>query len=180
MAVTALYRLRSGEVGKISLKGQPFSDRNPAYWGVVTDPILPDGSVVRVSLPDGTLGPMRVLGVAKHYVGIGQEIRNATQAEIDTYAAAAAEDEQRQDADRVGQLFETHPQWRKVFKALIKRILAVTNAHAKQHNALRAQIAAATNLANLQQRVAANTADLPTPTLAQALVALRSDISKDD
>ncbi len=30
MAVTALFRIRSGEVLKFSLQGQPFSDRNTA------------------------------------------------------------------------------------------------------------------------------------------------------
>ena len=180
MATTALYRIRSGEVVKISLKGQPFSDRNPTYWGVITDPILPDGSAVRETLSDGTLGPLRMLGYAKHYPGTGTTISNATQAQIDGYGAAETLDENAQDADRVEGLFTLHPQWRKAFKALLKRIIQVTNAQATQHNAVRAQIASATNLANLQSRIAANTSDLNTYTLQQAITALLGDISADD
>ena len=180
MAVTALYRISSGEVLKISPKGQTFADRDPAFFGVVTDPVLPDGNTVRALNPDGTMGPLRVLGFAKHYVGIGQDIRNATQGEIDTYAAKELTDDKQLDALRVGELFSVHPQWRKAFKALLKRILAVTNAHAEQHNAIRAQIAAATNLADLQSRIGANTADLSTFTLQQAATALLGDISADD
>lgn len=179
MAVTALYRIRSGEVVKISLKGQPFSDRNPAYWGVITDPVLPDGNTVRAMNPDGTMGPLRVFGYAKHYVGIGQDIRNATQAEIDGYAAAELADEKAQDADQVGVLFGTHPRWRKVFKALLKRILFVTNAQAASWNAYKGEVAAASSLADLKTRVAA-LPDLPTYTLAQAAAALLNDISPED
>ena len=180
MAVTALYRISSGEVVKISQKGQTFADRNAAYWGVVTNPVLPDGAQVRQPGVDGGLGPLRQLGYAKHYPGIGQDIRNATQAEIDAYAAKELDDEKRQDADRVGQLFESHPQWRKVFKALVKRIVGVTNDEKAQINALRAALLAATSLADLQTRIANTTAVLPTPTVEQALTALKNDVSKDD
>jgi hypothetical protein len=180
MAVTALYRISSGEVVKISLKGQSFADRNPAYWGVITDPVLTDGTTVRAINPDGTMGPLRVFGLAKHYVGVGQDIRNATQAEIDTYAAKELADERQQDADQVAVLFEQHPRWRKAFKALVKRIVQVTNDEKTQINALRQAILGATDLASLKAAVTANTSVLPTPTVAQALAALKSDISKDD
>lgn len=177
---TALYRIHGGEVLKVSLKGQPFSDRDSTYWGVLTDPVLPDGSAVREPLPDGTLGLPRQLGWAKVAVPASNTVRNATQAEIDAWAAAETADDNAQDATRVAELFQNHPQWRKAFKALLKRILQVTNTEATQFNALRAQIAAATNLANLQSRVAANTSNLPTYTLEQAIAALLADISADD
>ena len=180
MATTALYRIRSGEVVKISLKGQPFSDRDQTYWGVLTDPTCPDGTAVRETLANGTLGPLRVLGWAKHYPGTGATISNATQAQIDSYAAAETADENAQDAERVAQLFQNHPQWRKAFKALLKRILFLREQEATQWNTYRAQVAAASSLADLKTRVASNTADLPTYTLAQAVTALLTDISADD
>lgn len=179
MAVTALYRISSGEVLKISPKGQTFADRDLAYFGVITDPVLPDGNTVRAINPDGTMGPLRVLGYAKHYVGIGQDIRNATQAEIDGYAAAEAQDDKAQDVDRVGQLFEQHPQWRKAFKALLKRVRAVTNPQAKKWNDLRVEIAAATNFADFQARVAAM-GDLPTYSAAELMAALKADLNPED
>jgi hypothetical protein len=180
MAITALYRLRSGEVLKISIRGQAFAERDPAIFGVVTDPVLPDGTAVRPTNPDGTLGPLRVLGFAKHYIGVGQDIRNATQGEIDTYAAAEAQDEKVLDAARVAHLFETHPQWRKAFTALVRRIVDVTNDEKAQINALRQALLDATSLADLKARVTDTTEVLPTPTVEQALAALKADISPED
>jgi hypothetical protein len=177
MAVTALYRKSSGEVVKISLQGQLFADRNTTYWGVITDPVLPDGHAVRATNPDGTMGPLRVFGYAKHYPLTGTTISNATQGQIDTYAAKEADDEQQQDADQVVILFETHPRWRKAFKALVKRIVGVTNDEKTQINAIRQALLDATSLADLKNLI---TAKLNKPTVEQALTALRSDISKDD
>ena len=54
-------------------------------------------------------------------------------------------------------------------KAVALLTLDEVNRHAQMWNTYRAQIAAASSLANLQQRVANNTQDLPTYT-AQALV----------
>lgn len=180
MATTALYRINGNEVLKVSIKGQPFSDRDPIYFGVLTDPVLPDGAAVRQTLPDGTLGPMRVLGYAKIAVPGTNTVRSATQAEIDDWAAAETADENAQDAARVAELFQTHPQWRKAFKALLKRILFLRGQEAAQWNAFRAQVAAATSLSDLKTRVAANTEDLATYTLAQALTALLGDVSEED
>ena len=65
MAITALYRISSNEVIKISLKGQDFADRDTNIWGVLTDPSLPNGSDVREELSENQLGPLRQLGFAK-------------------------------------------------------------------------------------------------------------------
>jgi len=178
MPTTALYRIRSGEVVKISLKGQPFSDRDQTYWGVLTDPTCPDGTAVRETLADGTLGPLRVFGYAKQYQA-PNTVRNSTQLEIDIYDEAETADENAQDAERVSQLFTMHPQWRKAFKALLKRILSVTNAEATKWNDFRAEVAAAASLADLKVRVAA-LGTLPTYTLIQAVTALLNDIDPDD
>lgn len=175
MPVTALYRLNGGEVLKVSPKGQDFADRDPAYFGVLVDPLLPDGADVRERLADGTLGPLRVVGFAKFAVPASNTVRNATLFEIDSFAVAEASDDNALDAARVGELFSTHPQWRKAFKALLKRILQVTNAQATQYNALRAQILAAGSLTALKNGVTSNTATLNTYTLEQAVTALLGD-----
>lgn len=116
---TALYRLGSMEVTKISLTDQTFSSLDPAEWGVLTNPTTPDGTSVRDE--SGRIaGPLRVEGLAKiaePAVGPNGNVRNATQAEIDTFAAAEKADEDKQDADRAGVLLETHSQFRKLFLA---------------------------------------------------------------
>lgn len=177
---TALYRINGGEVLKISVQGQPFADRDAAVFGVLTDPTLPDGQAVREDLGDGTLGPIRVLGFAKVAVVGSNTVRNATAPEIAAFATAETSDENALDAADAGRMIDTHPRFRKVLKALLKRIIAENNDQRTQWNALRAQIAAATNLANLQSRVAANTTDLPTRTLQQAVTALKNDVSSSD
>lgn len=179
MAVTALFRIRGGEVLKISTKGQPFADRNQTYFGVLADPTLPDGASVRERREDGTLGPMRVVGYAQIADSVGNACRLATQAEVDAWPAAEQADDNLLDGERVAQYFTAHPIWRKAFKALLTRILQVTNAHAETWNEYRAQVAASVSLADFKARVAAMD-DLPTPTLAQAIAALLNDINSDD
>ena len=179
MAVTALYRLNGLEVLKISPKGQTFADRDPAYFGVLTDPTLPDGNKVRATNADGTMGPLRVFGLAQIAVPGTNTCRLATQPEIDAWAAAEGTDDKALDAHRVGELFSAHPQWRKAFKALLKRILGVTNAHAAVWNDYKAAVAAATSLADLKASVAA-LPTLSTFTLAQAITALLNDIDPED
>lgn len=175
MAITALYRVSTNEVVKISLSGQSFSDREPTYWGVLTDPTLTDGN----QTIDAN-GNLRVLGIAKFAVVGSNTVRNATQAEIDTFAAGQTADENAQDAEAVVSWMNTRPQERKFVAALIKRIISENNLQAAQWNAFRAQVALATNLANLQSRVANNTTDMPTRTFAQALTALIGDVSAND
>jgi len=120
MPITVLYRLSSGEVLKISPTGQLFSARNTAVFEVLTDPPLPDGTELRPELPDGDLGDLRVLGKAK--IADAGTVRNATQVEIDTFAAAELDDEAQLDAQEAGDLLKTHPRWRKfamlMFKAM--------------------------------------------------------------
>lgn len=176
---TALYRLSSNEVLKISLRGQAFSERNTAIFGVLTDPAVPNGTEIREEI-NGVFGSVRILGFSKIAVSGTNTVRNATAGEIATFAAAETADENTLDADAVARWIDTHPRYRKIFKALLKRIIAENNQAAVQWNLLRVQIGAATNLSNLQSRVAANTADLPQRTLAQAVTALFGDISSGD
>jgi len=117
MAITALYRINGGEVVKISPRGQSFVDRNTAMWGVLTDPTFPDGQVIRTTLLNGNLGPLKVLGLAKFADVGGNSVRLATQAEIDAFVVGDTEDEKTQDATQAEEMLITHPVFRKIFAA---------------------------------------------------------------
>lgn len=189
MATTVLYRISSNEVVKISKKGQLFSDRDATYWGVLTDPPFPDGTNLRPEVPDGRLGDLRVLGLAK--IWDGTDVRNAAQAEIDSFAPPELDDENIQDSVGARDFLQTHPRFRKIFKALLKRIIAENNTQAAktndlitvQWNQFKADVDSSTNLAQLKTAVAALpviAGDLPTRTLAQAVTALSNDVDKAD
>jgi hypothetical protein len=175
---TALYRLASNEVLKISLKGQSFAERNTARFGVLTDPALPDGTLVRSSA-NGTLGPLRQLGLAKIAVPGSNTVRNATQVEIDAFAAAEVDDENSLDAEAAIALLETHPQFRKMMVAFADITKDEINTLRAWITDFKADVAAATTLADLKTRVAANP-DLPARTLAQLRTALRNRVNKND
>jgi len=179
---TSRYRLASFEVDKNSNKDQSFSDRDVTIFGVLTDPTFPDGTDVRDQSTDEP-GPFGVLGFAKHAepgVGPNGNVRNSTQAEIDTYAAARVDDENQQDAERAADLGDVHKQFRKIFKALLKNNVRENNLNAAQWNAFRAEVAAATSLGDLKTRVANDTQDVPIRTNQQAFDVLRTDVDKDD
>ena len=89
---TALYRLSSNEVIKISVKNQQFAERDTAFWGVLTDPTTPDGTNVRNESTDPP-GPLRELGFAKIAEPGLNNVRNATQLEIDTFEPAEIDDD---------------------------------------------------------------------------------------
>jgi hypothetical protein len=183
MPTTVLYRISSNEVGKISLKGQPFSDRNQTYWGVLTDPPLPDGSAVREELPDGSYGPLRQLGYAK--INDSGTVRNATQPEIDTFAGFETDDENKQDAEHADGFIDasnptyTHPILRKLLVAQSDIIKDEINIVRGWTVSFKAEVAAANNLGDLKAGVA-TLPDLPDRTLAQLITQIKNRISKDD
>lgn len=165
---TALYRLSSGEVEKISLTNQSFADRDTTYWGVLTDPTIVDGNVTR---------PLRVLGFAK--IWDGSVLRNATQPEIETFAPAEADDQSQEDADQAISFLETHPVFRKqmiAFADILKDEINLLRAREQQ---FQADVAAANNLAALKASVAAYPA-MSARTLAQLRTQIRNRVSKDD
>jgi len=102
---TVLFRKSSGEGLKYSVKGQSFrpmdvgaANEFDKYFGVAIDPAIPDGMSVR-DLSGSEPGPMRVLGLAKHYDEVLHIWRNATQAEIDTYATLEQSDINNADVE---------------------------------------------------------------------------------
>lgn len=177
MPITVLYRISSNEVLKISTNGQSFADRDTGVFGSLTDPSLPDGTAVRETLAGGELGPMRVLGYAK--INASGTVRNATQNEINTFAPAELDDENQLDADQAIDLFLTHPQFRKLMTAYSDIIKDELNNVRQWITDFKADVAAATNLADLKTRVAANP-DLADRTLSQLKTAIQNRISKDD
>lgn len=177
---TALYRIASNEVLKVSTNDQLFTDRDVTFFGVLTAPSVPDGTAVREDLGDGTLGPLRQFGFAKIAIPGSNTVQNATQPEIDAFGAPQIDDDNQQDADRAADLGDVHPQFRKVIKAILKGVIRENNIMAARYNELRAEILAASSLNNLQTRVTNNTSDAPTRTNQQAFNAVRTDVSKDD
>ena len=127
MSTTVLYRKNGGEVVKISTKGQLFEYRDQAYWGVLSDPSMPDGNECRP--PD--FGDLRVLGYAK--INDSGTVRNATQTEIDGFSMFEDEDENSQDADGAIHLFESHPRFRKMMIAFADIIKDEINILRNQH-----------------------------------------------
>jgi hypothetical protein len=152
MPTTALIRRSSGEVIKISLKGQSFADADPNYWEVQTDPPLPDGNKVRDD-SGIELGPLRELGFAK--IWDGADVRNATQGEIDGFVGSQDNDEKNEDADRARELLNVHPQFRKVLIAFADIIRSEINVLRQQHG-------------------------LPERTLSQLKTAMLNRIDRDD
>lgn len=177
MATTVKYRLSSGEVIKVDLLGQTFDGRDVVYFGKLTDPPFPDGTDIRADTVD-VIGPLRVLGLSK--IWDGTDVRNATQAEIDGFAAPQIDDDNKQDRDEAANLGDIHPLWRKLIKAIVKGVIRENNIMAGRYNALRAEMLAATNLNDLQNRIQNNTQDAPIRTNQQAFDAIRTDVNKDD
>lgn len=168
----ALYRINGGEVVKISATGQTWADRDTTYWGVLTDPPLPDGDQVRPI--DGDL---RTLGYAK--INDAGTVRNATQPEIDTFAPAQTADENLQDAGGAEDLFLNHPRFRKLMTAYSDIVKDELNILRGWLIDFKAEVAASGNLGDFQSRVATlpDTADR---TLAQLKTAIQNRISEDD
>jgi len=173
MATTCLYRISSGEVTKIATSGQLFADRDTDYWGVLSDPSFPDGLECRDE--DYNL---RVLGFSKIQVS-GTTVRNAIQAEIDTFEPAEAADEDLQDAKGARDIFLVHPRNRKketAFADIIKDEINILRGWTVDFKAV---VAAANNLNDMKTGIAA----LPTlndRTLAQLKLAITNRISEDD
>lgn len=131
----ALIRRRSGEVLKIArpnVKGllQGFADADPTMFITRTDDdglSLVDGFDVRERLPNGDLGSMRQLGFGK--ILVGNEIRNASQGELNGFGAEEQLDDDELDARQTKTLMTGHGQFRR-FAALIFKALNRTRTDA--------------------------------------------------
>lgn len=192
---TALYRLNGSEVIYIAVNNRPFSEVDSDFFGVLVDPGLADGDQTReiTEGPNGVpiLGPKRQLGFAK-FADVGANIvRNATQAEIDAWHAAAQADSQAQDARDARQVLQNHPVLARTIAALIRMILANEerankryNTLANQWNAFVVAMQGAATIAAIRtgmQSITPPAGDLPEDyNLAQILQNLFEDIRPGD
>ena len=179
---TALYRISSNEVLKISTKDQSFSDRDAAVFGVLIDPAIPDGTEVREQTDD--LGPLRQLGFAKIAEPGASNVRNATQPEIDGFSVSEEDDDNVLDATQAQSLLLVHPQFRKMMTAFSDILKDEINLLRQRNVQLQNDIAAAANNANafvgdLKASVAAYPVQTDR-TLAQLKTQIQNRISKDD
>lgn len=191
MANTVLYRISSGEVLKISTKGQIFDRINTDLFGYLVDPSFPDGTVNR-EVSQSIMGPLRELGYQKIAIPGSDLVRNATQGEIDGFEAFKVEDDNLQDEIGAKAFLITHPRFRKIFvgilKLLIDQLLEKSNVKQNemitQWNSFKSGMAGATSLVQVKAGVAALPtidADLAeTATSQQIRNQLESMISKDD
>lgn len=175
MATTALYRKNGGECIKISTIGQPFADRNTDYWGILTDPLTPDGT----EASENNNAVLRVFGYSKIALPGTNTVRNATQGEIDTFAGKEGEDKALMDKGRAVQLFETHPQFRKLMIAFADVIKNEINLVRGWTVDFKAEVAAASNLGDLKTRVAVM-ATLDDRTLSQLKTTITNRVSEND
>ena len=191
MATTVLYRISSGEVLKISTRGQQFPHINTNIFEYLIDPDLPDGTDNR-EIIDGRLGPARSLGYQKIAIPGSNLVRDASQGEIDGFEAFKIEDDNLQDELGAKAFLSTHKRFRKIFVAILKLIVdqLLENSNVKQNeminqwNQYKVDVAGASNLAQIKAALAALptiTSNLPeTATLATIKSQLNALISKDD
>jgi len=119
--ITVLYRISSGEVLKISPKGQMFDKMNSDLFGYLIDPEFPNGKNNRAIL-ERKFGPARQVGYQKIAIPEDNIVRNATKKEIESFDSFKKEDEKMTDALGAIELMDKHPRFRKVFKAISKSI----------------------------------------------------------
>jgi len=158
-----LYRINGGEILGVSIDPNAWDMINTTYYNTVTDPPTPDGVD---------------LGVKKIFDA--PNVRNATAGEIANFPIAAATDENlvARNSANTG-LDASATSNFKLFRAEALLVIDEINALRQWTVSFKAEVAAATSLANLQTRVAS----LPTlndRTGAQALTAIKNKISNGD
>lgn len=121
---TVLYRVSSGEVIRVSTSNEPFNSVDLGYFGVLSDPNFPDGMETQEILGDGTKGPLRQLGFAKLADAATNQVRNATQAEIDLFDAERVLDDEELREETAVDFILTHPTMKRVFELLLEEVNA--------------------------------------------------------
>ena len=146
-ATTVIYRISSGEVMEIWLDNKP-NGMDPGKFDIIVDPSLPDGTdFLDPNYERGVLGYTKILD--------GTTVRNATQAEIDTFAAAAIDDANIREANRAIDYLKNNPQFRRIMTALASILVDEFNILRAEHG-------------------------LSDRTLQQLKTAIENRISKDD
>lgn len=166
LATTAVYRISSGEVTAISTENNPY-DNEPSDLAVITN----------ATYPDGTTFIKRVLGSAK--ILDGTVIRNATQEEIDGFAAASINDYNIRMAAKSLKYFQSDAKFRLAIMAVIRGIIKEDNEQRLWIRTFMEAVALSTSLADFQSRVAG--LDIPVDReLSDAKTYILGQINKDD
>lgn len=159
MALHFLYRKNGGEVVGLSVDSGVYADVDATYFGVQIDPSTPDGTDLAVKK-----------------IRVTTTVRNATSGEIAAFVTAEDTDNNlinRQAAkDAVdGNSIVTRKAYRSLVKVLVDEINDLRGWLAD----FKVEVAASTNLANLQSRVA-GLPNMPDRTLSQAKTAILNEI----
>lgn len=123
MATTVLYRIRGGEVIKISPKGQAFPNINPLLFAVLTDPDFPDG----MENTDADNPMPRVEGYQKIADPENNIVRTAEHMEIENMVAAEIIDNDMMDKAFARAFMNDHPRFKKLMKATVKILVEEIN-----------------------------------------------------
>lgn len=120
---TALYRISSGEVIGISLKDREYTDINISQFRVIKDPVFKDGTD-----NFNRENPIkRELGYQKIFDSESEEIRNATEEEIDIFHGAEEIDIDMMDSIFAKVFMNDHPRFKKLMKATVKVLVEEIN-----------------------------------------------------
>lgn len=122
---SCLYRLRGGEVVKVSRKDSAFDGHNAAYFGVLMNVKSPDGLDIRPEGPNGELGELKQPGFAKRAVKSSNTMRNARPAEIATFIKEEEADLESQQAEAAESILTRNPVFAKALEALLEEADAV-------------------------------------------------------
>lgn len=157
MANFFIYRINGGEVDRAS---QHSHNGNLApFFAEVQDPSTPDGTD---------------LAVKKIFTG--GVVRNATAQEITGFVTAKAQDDATQAHSLSEVLFNLNNLNGVALKAIAAVVIDELNTLRQWIAAFKVEVAAATNLANLQSRVA-SLPNMPDRTAAQARTAIKNAIN---
>lgn len=167
LATTVVYRTSSGEVANISTANNPFVEYSLTYFTVVTDPTLVDGTDI----------DFRTLGMSKIYDN--GTVRNATQQEIDGFAAYALADRNAKQAQQATDYLDNDPKFRRAVMAIIKGIVREDNELRNWMRDFKDLVANSTSLADFKSRVAAEP-DMVNREVADAKTYIKNQISADD
>lgn len=105
-----------------------FPDVDSHYFGVLVDPDLPDGDQTRETLPDGTLGPTRQLGFAKHAIPGANRVQNSSVGQINTYGTEEELDNGEQQEEAAVSILLNHPVMSKLFDLIFQESDAPGNS----------------------------------------------------
>ena len=123
---TALYRISSNEVLKISEADDLFTEFKSSFKEVAENITCPDGTdVISPS------GERRILGYVK--ILDGTVVRNATQEEINTFAASETDDDNIRQASEATSYFQQDPKLRRILTAFADIIVSEINILRSEH-----------------------------------------------